>query len=322
MVERTIPPNISDEAQEYYRNAEMPAVDLDVNDPADAEAFRQSLHPLWAEMCDDIDHPYALEDDCIGGVPGIWVTTPKTRTEKSVLLCLHGGAYVLGTPKANAVFPISIADASRIKTFSVDYRLAPEFPYPAAVEDAVAAFKGLLSQGYRAEHVGIIGESAGGGLALAMTLVLRDAGESLPGAMFLSSPWADLEGTGDSVTTNVDCDPDFTDPAVLYSCAKPYAGSHSLSDPYISPVNAALEGFPPLLIQVGSREILLSDSLRIARNARSAGVDVTLDVWDGMWHVFNNFPKVPEAKKANSEVGAFFHHHLVDNPIGRHVCDK
>ena len=264
------------------------------------------MHPEWAKSCDDIDHPYSLDETTIGGIPGIWVTTANTGDDGSVLLCLHGGAYVLGTPTVNAASAVSIAHAAGLKTFSADYRLAPEYPYPAAIEDAVAAFRGLQELGYSAERIGVIGESAGGGLALAMSLQLRDAGEPLPGAIYLSSAWADLEGNGDSVTTLANSDPDFTDPAILYNCVKPYAGDNDLTDPLLSPVYAALDGFPPLLIQAGSREILLSDSLRLARNARVAGVDVTLDIWDGMWHVFNAFTQLPEAQQANREIGAFF----------------
>jgi len=269
------------------------------------------LHPLWAKTRDEIDHPYTLEADEIGGVAGSWITTPDTSAEQVILLCFHGGAYVLGSPEANAASAICVAHAAKMPVFSADYRLAPEYPYPAAVDDAVAVFRALQAKGHSADRIGVIGESAGGGLALAMTLVLRDAGDSLPGAIFLTSPWVDLEGNGDSVTTMVSADPDFTDPSILYECVEPYAGSNSLLDPLISPVNADLDGFPPLLIQVGSREILLSDSLRLARNARNADVDVTLDVWDGMWHVFNAFPKVPEAQRANTEAGAFFRRHLL-----------
>ena len=269
------------------------------------------MHPLWAKTRDEIDHPYTLEADEIGGVAGSWITTPDTSAEQVILLCFHGGAYVLGSPEANAASAICVAHAAKMPVFSADYRLAPEYPYPAAVDDAVAVFRALQAKGHSADRIGVIGESAGGGLALAMTLVLRDAGDSLPGAIFLTSPWVDLEGNGDSVTTMVSADPDFTDPSILYECVEPYAGSNSLLDPLISPVNADLDGFPPLLIQVGSREILLSDSLRLARNARNADVDVTLDVWDGMWHVFNAFPKVPEAQRANTEAGAFFRRHLL-----------
>ena len=267
-------------------------------------------------MCDVIDHPYSLDSGRVGGIPGVWVTTPETRSELPVLLCFHGGAYVLGTPEANAAFAIGLAHAAKTAAFSADYRLAPEHPFPAALEDALAVFNGLQEQGYSADRIGVIGESAGGGLAVAMTLALRDAGEPLPGAIFLSSPWVDLEGTGDSVATLAGADPDFADPSILYACAKPYAGPRSLRDPLISPVNADLTGFPPLLIQVGSREILLSDALRLARNARSAGVDVTLDVWEGMWHVFNSFPHVPEARQANSEAGAFLRRHLCARETG------
>lgn len=310
---KTIPPHISEVAQDYYRVEQPADIVVDINTAEGAAALRAALHPLWVSSCNDINHPYSLDDETIGGIPGVWVTTPNTGENPAVLLCLHGGAFVLGTPKANAASAISIAHAAGLKIFSADYRLAPEHPYPAAIEDAISAFNGLQKLGYSAEHIGVIGESAGGGLALAMSLILRDAGEALPGAIYLSSVWADLSRNSDSVTTMADADPDFADPEILYSCVKPYARDNDLADPLISPVHADLSGFPPLLIQAGSREILLSDSLRVARNARVAGVNVTLDVWDGMWHVFNAHPKIPEAQQANREIGAFFRQHLMEN---------
>lgn len=306
MNKKSVPKHLSEIAKNYYREPREPITEISVPTREDAAALRAVVHPEWAAACDAISHPYELQATETGGITGLWISTPAQSVDNAVLLFLHGGAYVLGSPEANAATAISCAHASGMKAFSADYRLAPEHPFPAAVDDAVSAFQGLVAAGYSPSRIGVVGESAGGGLALAMALRLRAAKKPLPGGLVLLSPWVDLEGTGDTVTTLASVDPDFSEPNALYCCVSPYVGSHSPADPLISPVNADLHDFPPMLIQVGGREILLSDSIRLARNARTAGVDVTLDVWEGMWHVFNAYADVPETQQANSEIGGFF----------------
>ena len=162
----------------------------------------------------------------------------------------------------------------------------------------------MLDQGYKAENIGVYGDSAGGGLTLAMALAAREEGLPLPGALVVVSPGIDYTGSGDSYITLADVDPVLrTDPAPRRA---DYAGDADLSDPLLSPVYANYTGFPPLLIQVGTREVLLSDTVRLARNARAAGVDVTLDVWDGMWHGWHDTPGLPEADQACTEIAEFF----------------
>ncbi|NIQ24918.1 MAG: alpha/beta hydrolase fold domain-containing protein [Pseudomonas stutzeri] len=167
-----------------------------------------------------------------------------------------------------------------------------------------------MDAGFSTERIGVFGDSAGGGLGLALMFALLEAGLPLPAALGLISPWTDLTGRGDTIVTLASCDPVFAEPGALFRFAEAYAAETPLADPRLSPLNGNLTGLPPMLIQVGSREILLSDSTRLAHKAQGAGVDVTLEVWDGMWHVFNSFANVPEAQRANAAMGAFFRRHL------------
>ncbi len=190
----------------------------------------------------------------------------------------------------------------------LDYRLAPEHPFPAALEDALTAYRWLLAEGVSPARMAIAGDSAGGGLTLATAVSLREGGDPLPAALALISPWSDLTFSGDTIHTLADVDP------VLKVDGKPlvdyYTAQHNPAAPLISPLFADLHGLPPLFIQVGSDEILLNDSTRLAEKARLAGVDVTLEVWKGMWHVFQVFaPYVPEAQKAIEQMAAYIEAH-------------
>jgi len=305
-----IPAGISAEAREVYLQEPPPLGAFDVRVPAQAAELRALLDPQFAETIGLVEHPYQLDEDKLGGVPGLWVSTPNTTLDNAALLYLHGGGYVVGTPTTAAALAVSIAHQAGMKVFSPDYRLAPEYPFPAALDDAVAAYRGMVDTGYTPERIGVAGDSAGGGLGLALVVALREAGMPMPGALGLISPWTDLTGRGDSVVTLAGCDPVFSEPEPLFTFADAYAGDTPLDDSRISPLNANLTGLPPMLIQAGSREILLSDSTRLAHQAQSAGVDVTLEVWDGMWHVFNMFANVPEAQQANAALGAFFRQRL------------
>lgn len=310
MSECPIPAGISAEAREFYLQEPPPLAEFDVRVPAQAAELRALLDAQFAETIDAVEHPYQLDDGEFGGVSGLWVSTPHTTLDDAALLYLHGGGYVVGTPTTGAALAVNIAQQSGMKVFSPDYRLAPEHPFPAALDDAVAVYRGMLDAGLSPERIGVAGDSAGGGLGLALVVALRDAGLPVPGALGLVSPWADLTGGGDSVLTLAGCDPVFPEPPQLFAFAEAYAADTPLADPRISPLNGNLTGLPPMLIQAGSREILLSDATRLAHKAQNAGVDVTLEVWDGMWHVFNMFANVPEAQRANAALGAFFRQRL------------
>ena len=237
-----------------------------------------------------------------GGVPAEWVVAPEADDDR-VVLYLHGGGYQLGSLDTHRVLVSRISAEARARVLNVDYRLAPEHPFPAALDDAVAAYRWLLAQGVGPERVAIAGDSAGGGLTLATLLALRDAGDPLPAAAVPLSPWTDLEFTGESVRTRADADR-MIDGGDLKSTVDLYAGGRDLRDPYVSPLHGEYAGLPPLLIQVGDAEILLDDAVRVGDRAREAGVDVTVEVWDEMPHVFQAFTGLlPEADEALARIG-------------------
>ncbi len=238
----------------------------------------------------------------VGKVSATWFKPADTAA--GAVLYLHGGGYVLGSINVYRDLLARLATATRRPALALAYRLAPEHPYPAALDDAVAAYRWLLDQGYPAAQLLIAGDSAGGGLTLATLLALRAAGIPLPAAAVCLSPWTDLALTGASLQTHAARDP-ILSPRSLAQFASHYAGAHARTDPLISPLYADLQGLPPLLIQVGAAEILLDDARRCAAQARAAGVTVTLEVWAGMCHVFQLFAFLPETRQALQHIAAF-----------------
>lgn len=237
-----------------------------------------------------------------GGVPAAWIEGPAAGS--GALLYLHGGGYVLGSIQSHRELVGRLARASGTRVLAIDYRLAPEHPFPAALEDAAAAYRWLLSRGYGPWQILIAGDSAGGGLALAALLALREAGEALPAGAVCISPWTDLALTGRSVREKAEADI-ILSPAALRSYARMYAPPEEHRSPLISPLYADLRGLPPLLIQVGGDEILRDDATRLAARARSAGVEVSLEIAEGMFHCYQMVPLLPEAKRAVAGIGRF-----------------
>jgi acetyl esterase/lipase len=252
--------------------------------------------------------PYKVPSDVnvspaqVGGVPGEWVAGP--RKKKTVLLYLHGGGYFGCSPQTHRPITVSYAREGFL-VFAPYYRLAPEHPFPAAVDDAVAAYRGLLSKGYSPEGVVIGGDSAGGGLAVALLLALRDEGVPLPAGAAVFSPWTDLAATGDSIRTNATRCAMFHGPDIGYS-ARYYLGEMDPRNPLASPLYANLTGLPPMLIHVGEDEVLRDDSTRLAERARAAGVRVELKVWPVVPHAWQLAPHlIPEARQSLRESAAF-----------------
>ena len=246
----------------------------------------------------------------IGGVGAIEVTVRGADADAGVILYFHGGVYVIGTAAATVPLVGDLARRTGTRAITLDYRLAPEHPYPAAVADAQDAYQGLLEQGVDAGQIALAGESAGGGLAVATLLALRDAGIPLPSCAFLMSPYADLTLSGDSIADREAVDRTLT-PEGLRLRIPDYVAGADASDPLISPVFADLTGLPPLLIQVGSNEILLSDALRLAERAAMADVTVTLDVTDSVPHVFQAFAAMlDEADAALDRASTFLRTNL------------
>jgi len=237
-----------------------------------------------------------------------WVEPAGGEPGRSILY-LHGGGYVMGSINTHRGLAGRIALAAQARLLVIDYRLAPEHPYPAALEDATAAYRWMLEQGIDPSHMSVGGDSAGGGLALATALSLREAGLPLPGALFLLSPWTDLTLSGDSIRERAERDPVLTLGDDWFETS--YAGSHSPTDPLISPLFGDLRGLPPCLIQVGSEEILFDDSARLARRLEEAGVENRMETWEGMWHVFQAYaPYAPEAQQAINQIGEFLKLHI------------
>jgi len=243
------------------------------------------------------------------GVPCEWTDASGADPER-VLLYLHGGGYVVGSLNTHRGQVAGYSIASGARALSVGYRLAPEHPHPAAVEDAAAAYRWLLGQGIEAGRVAVAGDSAGGGLTAAVLVALRDAGDPLPACGVMISPWVDMEGSGESVISKAGSDP-MVGKEELLQMAETYLGGLDPRTPLASPLYAELAGLPPLLIHVGTAEILLDDARRFASRASEAGVDVSLKEWEDMIHVFQAYAMLlPEGKQAVDEIGAFIREHL------------
>jgi len=245
----------------------------------------------------------------LGGVPVLTIETDGANHD-AVVLWFHGGWYAIGSPLTSAGISSDVARRTGARVVSVDYRLAPEHPYPAALQDAGAAYRALLDSGVDPQSIAIVGESAGGGLAAALLASLAEAGLAQPACAVLFSPWTDLTLSGETMTSKIGIDPAFVPEKVRVRAAE-YVGSSDPTDPSISPIHADLHGLPPILIQAGSHEILLDDSIRLARRAATDDVAVTLDVTPGVPHLFQAFaPMLDEGDAALTRAAAFLDHHL------------
>ena len=236
--------------------------------------------------------------------PAEWLRPPSAELGR-VVLYLHGGGYVIGSPRSHRHLAAAIAGAAGASALLLDYRLAPEHPFPAAVEDATAAYRWLLDQAIAPERIVIAGDSAGGGLTVATLLALREARVPLPAGGVCISPWVDLTCSGASYRTMAEADP-IVRLAGVEEMALAYLGATSPRTPLASPLFADLRGLPPLLIHVGSDEVLLDDAVQLADRAKAAGVDATLEVYDRMIHVWHWFlPMLDEAQTAVEAIGRF-----------------
>ena len=268
------------------------------NPNASLESRRAGMERISERVAPDV----ACEKVGAAGVPAEWISAPGASFDR-VILYLHGGGYVVGSINTHRAMIARIARAANARALAIDYRLAPENPFPAAVEDATAAYRWLLASGSTPNNIVIAGDSAGGGLAIAALLALRDAGEPMPAGAVPISPWTDLEGTGESVRSRAARDPMVTQDN-LASSAQQYYGKQNPKDPLVSPVYGDFRALPPMLIHVGDAEILLDDATRVAERAKAAGVKVELEVWDDMIHVWHVFAKIlPEGQQAIDRIG-------------------
>ncbi len=238
-----------------------------------------------------------------------WIK-PLLGPTKKVILYFHGGGYGLGSINTHRSMMAQIAIKADIRVLAINYRLAPEHPFPAALEDTMATYKWLLETGYKPKNIILSGDSAGGGLALSTLLKIRDEGMENPAAAIVLSPWTDLCATGKSIKQKALNDP-IIKKTDITAWSNRYAVDTPLDHPYISPLYADLSGLPPILIQTGQEEILLDDSTRFAQKARKSGVDVTLQVYEGMihvWHILWQF--LPKSREAIAGIGKFANKHI------------
>ncbi len=246
-----------------------------------------------------------IEPISAGGIPGEWVKVGTQTSSHQVLLYVHGGAFVAGSCLSCRSVAARLAEASELPVLSLNYRLAPEYSFPAAIEDVIVAYRWLLASGVQAHEIALVGDSAGGNLALAALLSLRDVGEPLPAAVVLLSPWIDLTETSPSRSSHAEADPYLT-PQFMRVAARHYLGAIDPRTSPASPLFGDLANLPPLLIQVGTAEIFLDDSLRLAERVQEAGGAVTLEIWEGMWHVWHYFASlIPEGQQSFDQIGEF-----------------
>ncbi|HXN86854.1 MAG TPA: alpha/beta hydrolase [Candidatus Binataceae bacterium] len=278
-----------------------------VADPnASIEQVRAGFEAMGSML--PVEADIKAEPVSAGGVKAEWVTAPGAESTRAILY-LHGGGYVIGSINTHRALAGRLSRAAKARVLLIDYRLAPEHPFPAAVDDSVAAYRWMLAQGLKATRIAVAGDSAGGGLTAATLVAIRDAKLPVPAAGALLSPWVDLEGIGESMTTK-----DAADPMVhkdgLVGMAKAYLAGKNPRTPLAAPLYAELAGLPPLLIQVGTSETLLDDASRFSERAKKAGVNVTYEPWDKMIHVWQLFaPMLDEGQQAIEKIGAFISKH-------------
>jgi len=290
----------SPQAEAIKEQLRVFAASLDPN--ADLDEMRSS-YETFSQLTAEPAGVRWTEVDA-GGVPAIWADATGGAQDR-VVQYVHGGGYVIGTADYYRKFTGHLANAFGCRVLNVDYRLAPENPHPAPVEDSTAAYRWLLDQGFEPLHIAISGDSAGGGLTVATLLSIRQNGLPMPAAAMPMSPWVDMEGTGESMTSRADRDV-LVQAETIKGMADAFLQGHDARDPLAAPLHADLSGLCPLYIQVGDDETLLDDSIRLADRARAAGVEVRLDVFPEMQHVFQMAAgTMPEADEAIERLAAW-----------------
>ncbi|HIY21886.1 MAG TPA: alpha/beta hydrolase [Candidatus Flavonifractor merdigallinarum] len=269
--------------------------------PEDLERQRKGqevLGRLIAPMAGMSWEPFSLS-----GMKAAWVRPHRGHDRRHAILYCHGGGYTSGNLGYSRPIASKLANVTGYEVLAFEYRLAPEHPYPAAVEDAMKAWDYLMYLGYGARDVVVAGDSAGGNLALVLTHRLKAMGRRLPASLILMSPWTDMTASGKSYQERADLDPSLTR-EYIQAVTAAYAKGEDLTSPYLSPLFGDFKGFPPVLIQAGTNEILLSDSVRLRDRLVASGVPCRLEVWKDMWHVFQMFP-IKKANEAAESIGRF-----------------
>lgn len=275
--------------------------------PLTRPIVRRVAEADWLATLDQIDFPYTLEDVSVGGVPCVAYRPENLKADAPLLLYLHGGGFVCGSARVNASTILPACHLSGGEAIAIDYSLAPEAIYPTQLGEIETVYRALLSEGRAARQIVVIGDSAGGALALASLYRWRAAGLPFPAGIVLLSPFLDARAESDTHHTLRGRDPLFLSNSAdnCTQCFRLYAGDADIGDPLISPLAGDPKGLPPALVQVGTREVLLGDSARFSEKARQAGVDVTLRVFDGMFHLFHQHWRLPDAKAAHRDIADF-----------------
>ncbi len=291
--------------------------DIPLPEPLDVagwQAKRAAIEAFFAKANEEVVARYAptLEKRVLGGVPVVEIKPAGWKPDSRVLVYIHGGCYTLFSAASTLVCAVPLAHDTGLRVLSVDYSLAPESKWRAIVAQTTAVIRALAEQGQDLRSMAICGDSAGGALAAATVLKARDDGIGMPGAVVLWSPWSDITSCGDTFTTLKDVDPVLRYEDILDRSAAAYAAPEDQKNPYVSPVYADYtRGFPPTLIQAGTREIVLSGAVRQYRALATAGIPVFFDPYEGMWHIFQGFPgNLPESQEARRMVRDFLRTHL------------
>lgn len=301
------PAGISEPAKEAWTKlAQLP---LPADDPAKLAAVRQFSAAAEQDHYATLSATHTLEDRTVDGVTTLRITPRTGRHPDKAMIFIHGGAWIVNSRKTQLPLQCAVADALGMPVISIEYRLAPEHPYPAALDDVIAAYTGIIKD-LRPENVGIFGTSAGGGLTLATLLRLQAEGVPLPAAAAPLCPGADMTHSG-YLFSAVGLNDPVLAPYDIDLAMRGYVGNATATDPLVSPVFGDYTGCPPLFLLATTAEIIGSDAVRVAQNARAAGVDTTLYISDGMWHVpIGDATGVPEVQRAYGQLIAFLRKHL------------
>lgn len=312
-----VPPTISEQAQKHLSFYTVAGRDIPLPKPDDLEGWRKkraAIEDFFTKSNADVVKRYApsIVQRELGGVPVLDIKPAGWEPDARTLLYIHGGCYTLFSAASTLVCSVPLAHDTGLRVLSIDYSLAPEAKWREIVDQTAAVVRALKEQGQDLHALAICGDSAGGALAAATVLKSRDEGIGMPAAVVLWSPWADITSCADTYTTLKEADPVLGYDGILDNCAAAYAAPEDQKHPYVSPVYADYSsGFPPTLIQAGTKEILLSDAVRQYRALAAAGVAVVFDPYEGMWHVFQGFPgNLPESQLARETVRKFLDAHL------------
>jgi monoterpene epsilon-lactone hydrolase len=303
-----LPGTISPEAKSFIDAA--PPKELVPNTLEAINAFRTWLDTNWTDTPKAFAATTGVQfkNSEVGDQPVLEIAPTKIHHQDKIILYFFGGGYITGCPEDDLAITASLASHLGIKVLALRYPLAPEHPFPEAADAAFDTYRELVNT-YGSENIAISGESAGGNLCMATLLNANAAGLPMPAAIALLSPWVDLAATGDS--QNLDLDPTINQDTMCRAGAEAYANGIALTDHRVSPLYAEYDAtFPPTLITTGTRDFLMSDAARLSTKLRSSGVDVSLHLWEGMWHVFEFYPDIPEGKQSLEEIASFLRIHL------------